>query len=385
MIRCSKSTGDVNASRHLEVVGAGPAGLAAALTTRAGGASVTVYERRPSVGARFHGDFQGIENWTTDEDVVEELARAGLSLETAATGVHEVICLDSTGVSHTLRSPGRPLFYLVKRGAVEDSLDTVLARQALKAGAVIRLATRRDQLSSGGIVAEGPHAADVIAVGHTFTTDMADGCYVSLSDALAPGGYAYLLIQGGFGTVAACLFRDFHEEKMHLERTVAFFRRHAGLRWQQATRFGGSGNVTTESSIHSGSVLYAGESAGLQDALFGFGLRYALLSGHFAANAWLAGSNALYERLWRKRIRRYVCASLLNRRLYQLLGDRGRGFFLRRVVVHTDPRHLLMRIYRPSRCKVMLGTLLGKRRLTQRIAMAECSCTWCRCHAGACP
>jgi len=366
------------ASRHLEVVGAGPAGLAAALTARAGGTSVTLYERYQKVGARFHGDFQGVENWTTEEDALEELARIGLPL--AATAIQEVVCFDSTGVPYPLRSPGRPLFYLVRRGTIEDSLDTILARQALKAGAVIRLATRRTQLPSGGIVAEGPHAADIIAVGYTFTTDMADGCYASLSGALAPGGYAYLLVRQGSGTVATCLFRDFHNEKLYLDGTVEFFARHAGLRWSEAKRFGGSGNVATEAALHSGSRLYAGESAGLQDALFGFGLRYAMLSGHFAASAWLAGSNALYERLWHERLRRFVCAGVFNRRLYQLLGERGRGFLLRHVVAHTDPRRLLGRIYQPTRTKVMLGTLLGTRRLSRRVAMAKCTCTWCRCH-----
>ena len=95
-------------------------------------------EREPSsVGVRFHGDFRGIENWTTDEDVHEKLAPAGLSLETTTTGIHEAICFDSTGVPHAMRSPGQPLFHFLKRGTIADSLNTVLARQALQAGAVI--------------------------------------------------------------------------------------------------------------------------------------------------------------------------------------------------------------------------------------------------------
>lgn len=50
-------------ARALEVVGAGPAGLAAAMTARAAAASVTVYEKHSHTGARFHGDFRGLENW----------------------------------------------------------------------------------------------------------------------------------------------------------------------------------------------------------------------------------------------------------------------------------------------------------------------------------
>lgn len=37
----------------VEIVGAGSAGLSAALAVRASGAAVTVYEKRPGVGARF--------------------------------------------------------------------------------------------------------------------------------------------------------------------------------------------------------------------------------------------------------------------------------------------------------------------------------------------
>jgi flavin-dependent dehydrogenase len=41
---------------------AGPAGLAAALTLARAGVLTVVHEIRHDVGARFHGDFQGIEN-----------------------------------------------------------------------------------------------------------------------------------------------------------------------------------------------------------------------------------------------------------------------------------------------------------------------------------
>ncbi len=62
----------------IEISGAGPAGLAAALTVTAAGQRARVYERRSDVGGRFHGDFQGLENWTTDIDVLEELASLGI-------------------------------------------------------------------------------------------------------------------------------------------------------------------------------------------------------------------------------------------------------------------------------------------------------------------
>ncbi|HFD80676.1 MAG TPA: NAD(P)/FAD-dependent oxidoreductase, partial [Gammaproteobacteria bacterium] len=56
----------------VKISGAGPAGLAAALAVLGAGGRARVYERRSEVGGRFHGDFQGLENWTLEQDVLEE-------------------------------------------------------------------------------------------------------------------------------------------------------------------------------------------------------------------------------------------------------------------------------------------------------------------------
>lgn len=309
-----------------------------------------------------------------------ELGRLGMPLDFEPTPVREIVCFDSRGAPYRLSSAGRPVFYLIKRGTAEDSLDTALVRQALAAGAAFRWSTRVEHLDETGIVAGGPHAADIIAVGNIFATDMADGCYAAVSESLAPDGYAYLLVQGGVGTVAACLSADFHNEKQYLERTIEFFARHAGLRWSQARPFGGSGNVLPQAMLTSGSLLYAGESAGLQDPLFGFGVRFALLSGHFAAQAWLAGSAELYERLWRARLRDYVRAGTANRRLYHLIGESGRQYFLGHIVAGTDPRSILQRVYRPTPIKIALS-LLSRHHRPARPVRPGCDCTWCRCHA----
>jgi flavin-dependent dehydrogenase len=114
---------------------------------------------------------------------------------------------------------------------------------------------------------------------------------------------SYLLVNDGCGTVATCLFRDFHRERHYLERTVEFFREHAGLRWRTARRFGGSGNYGRVQGAAIGARLYVGEAAGFQDALFGFGLRYALISGHLAGRAYARGHPSDFEQAWRGRTR----------------------------------------------------------------------------------
>ena len=48
----------------IRILGAGLSGLAAATILAKNGKKVEVYETRQDSGARFDGDFQGLENWT---------------------------------------------------------------------------------------------------------------------------------------------------------------------------------------------------------------------------------------------------------------------------------------------------------------------------------
>ena len=102
----------VDAGSPLEVVGAGPAGLAAALAIRRADLPVVVHERSTDVGARFHGDFQGLENWTNAGDILEDLAAFGIEPNSKAVPFHEVIYVGPDGREHGFHSR-RPLFYPV--------------------------------------------------------------------------------------------------------------------------------------------------------------------------------------------------------------------------------------------------------------------------------
>ncbi len=66
--------------KEMEIVGAGPSGLVAAMTLQKAGFQVKVYEARKDVGCRFHGDFQGIENWSQEEDILETLDKMGIAI-----------------------------------------------------------------------------------------------------------------------------------------------------------------------------------------------------------------------------------------------------------------------------------------------------------------
>ncbi len=363
----------------IEISGAGPAGMAAALAITSKRKQALVYEKRSDVGKRFHGDFQGLENWTTRQDVIEELALLGIQPTFKHTPVREVVCFDPAGSEKIFRSE-KPLFYLVQRGGDRHSLDHSLKQQAIQAGVDIRFNTRATRLPGGGIVTEGPHRADIIATGYLFDTDMANGMYAVVSDDLAPKGYAYLLIHEGRGTLSTCLFKGFHSERQYLERCVDFFTSATGLRMQNPRRFGGLGNAALPRKVRKNNILYAGEAAGFQDPLFGFGIRWAILSGVAAGKALANGALSQYEQVVKQRLKPYQQVAATNRWFYERLGNRGYHQTLKHVPANSDIRHWMYRAYAPRLWKRLWYQWVASRNTPPLLDFDEnCDCTWCRC------
>ncbi|NIN36519.1 MAG: NAD(P)-binding protein [Gammaproteobacteria bacterium] len=363
------------------IAGAGPAGLAAAITAAKNGRHVTVHERHSDVGYRFHGDFQGLENWTSTEDILEQMSAIGIEPEFEVAPFKELVCYNHMGQEHICQS-SQPIFYLVRRGNAPGTLDSELKEQALAAGVEIIFNSSCRELPEGGIVAQGPHRADVIAIGYVFRTDMADAAFVALSDQLAPQGYAYLLVHKGLGTVASCMFTDFHNERIYLDRTVGFFQKKAGLAIHNERRFGGSGNFSIPPSAHKKNILHVGESAGFQDAFAGFGLRYAILSGHLAAESLLDNSPESYEVAWRKHFLGLMKSSVVNRYLYGMSGNSGYARFIIGIANSKDALVWIRRRYKYKFWKSIIYPFASRRfgkRLRGMCIEPGCNCTWCRC------
>ncbi len=126
---------------RVSIVGAGPSGLAVAIELAKHGIPVTVYEQHREVGCRFDGDFQGFENWTTEQDVLHWLAGLGITLECPYKATSEVTLVDPALERRRMRAD-RPLLYLVKRGSDADSFDRSLRAQAETVGVRIRFGER---------------------------------------------------------------------------------------------------------------------------------------------------------------------------------------------------------------------------------------------------
>jgi len=334
------------------------------------------------VGHRFAGDLQGLENWSTARDVLDVLHDLGVATRFAALPLSAGTGYDAWDRPYPMRSAA-PLFYMVERGPGARSFDSALLAQALALGVEVRFGSRVEQLPGEGILAVGPNAADAIAVGYHFDTDMADGFWIVLDGRLAPAGYAYLLVMNGRGTVKSCMFRGFKDERRYVERTVERFRQLAGLRMRNERFHGGVGNFRVPATAVSGGHPVSGEQAGFQDALAGFGMRYAIESGVLAARS-LAGETP-YEQAWRERLRPSVESSIINRAIYGTLGNRGYRWLLRSQAWSRDARSFLRWLYHPGRLRRALLPWAERRyrsaRRDRSCDHVDCDCVWCRCGA----
>ncbi len=366
-------------SATIQIAGAGPAGLAAAIVLAKAGRQVVVHEAQHQVGNRFGRDFQGLENWSTAEDVLSIFKKLGLETDFTAQPCCNGTVFDPWGTAHTIHSE-LPIFYMIERGPGPGSLDSALLKQACSLGVEVRFDSRLKYLDSEGILAVGPRAADAIAVGYHFDTDMEDGFWAICDNRLAPKGYAYLLVMGGRGTMKSCMFSDFKHEKAFVERSLETFQRLAGLEMKNPVPHGGAGNFRVPISAYSGRHPQVGEQAGFQDTLWGFGIRLAISSGMLAGQSLLTGEN--YDDLWRRELLPQMETSVVNRALYSLVGNRGYRWFLKQMTSSQNIRRSLRRQYQSSWPKRLLKPWANTRYQSQRQDVScnhvDCHCVWCR-------
>ncbi|MEK7636928.1 MAG: NAD(P)/FAD-dependent oxidoreductase [Patescibacteria group bacterium] len=328
--------------RRITIAGSGPAGLSVAINLAKAGFDVHVYERNVEVGQRFHGDLQGLENWSRKVDVLEDLARMNIDVNFECDPFR-TLTITNGDLTHDIKGQ-RPHCYLVKRGAMSGSLDQGLKQQALAAGVQLHL-HQALPIEQTDIVATGPRLGEVFAVdaGIVFKTSLPDMAVGVLHDPGAWKGYGYLLVTKGYGCLCVMLFEQFPEAHHCLQETRRLLEQKYRLNIRDPHDVGGIGSWRNRPQWEDRGRQLVGEASGLQDFLWGFGIRNAITSGWLAAQSIITGQS--YARLADAHFSRRLKAGLVNRWLWHLASRRNYRSVIQILRLIPNPPGLLRSFY----------------------------------------
>lgn len=302
---------------NVRILGAGVAGLVAAISLVRAGFTVEIFEKKSDCGTRFHGDLQGIENWSRSTDALSDLRCLKINTTFRYSSFSRVLQVNRHRIDTiNLSKPG---FYVVRRGLEAGSLDQSLKEQALEAGVIIHF-QQIIPVDEADIVAIGPSSdrVPVIAKGITFRANCEDIAIVYYCNEVAPRGYAYLLAADGRGCLATVLFRSNSQAGSFFQKAHDALLSRFPITLSDVRNFGGFGQFLPQSKFLQGNTLFVGEAAGLQDFLWGFGIRSAIESGALAAHSLSVGSD--YQQVAQRFFKHRQRASIVNRFLWECLG-----------------------------------------------------------------
>lgn len=373
----------MNDEKSVTIVGAGPAGLTAGIVLKKYGYEVNLYEQNSDAGIRFNGDFQGLENWSDEEDTLNIFDRIGIKVNFLCHPYYGDDCHFIGPNKKRFRiKTSRPLFYLIERGMNNSSFDQGLKKQAEDAGVNILWGKKLESTGNNlAIVGTGPKAADAIAKGIVFKTSHKNISIVFADNKIAPKAYAYLLVNNGKATFATCLFEDFKNAQMYLERALQVLNRSIDIDINDPKEFSGFANFFNEPILSKGNkIFYVGENAGLQDALWGFGIKYAMLSGYYAAQSII--NNKDYAELCRESLFPKFRTSLANRFLFSHLYNPGYSYLFKCMAKMNDVIPALRRHHNTSFSKRIVYQIARKwyhtRMIDKQCLHKNCNCVWCR-------
>ena len=331
----------VSGTETVRIAGAGPAGLSCAIALAQAGRPAVVFEVRDGPTASLAGTIELLENWSEEYD-----ARAIFDVLGAAVGTVPVEAAElfDGELRRTRVASRRPFAYLVRRGTGEGSLDAALFARARELGVEIRFGERRD-FSDVDVLATGPSAPDLLAKQVVFATGAEDRVQLLFDPVRTPGGFAWLFVAEGVGTLGCLVARDRRHLDRHFDDVLNRFRRISDFSISGNRTATGRVSCVVPDSSQAGGCRFIGEAAGSRDLLFGLGLRGALADGLLAAES--IAREKSFDALRDELVLPLTRASLAARFRYERMSDAGIGRALARCG-RGDFRERLHRCFRPS-------------------------------------
>lgn len=328
--------------KEINIQGAGISGLACAIILRKNGYNVNVYEKQKTVGTRFNGDWQGIENWSEDIDVLKQIELYGIDISFEYEPLDSLYC--HYGQRKKLLDVRKGV-YFVRRGMESGCLDISLLDQARSIGVNVFF-NHEYHDSYINVNATGPKKYSGFVKGVKFQTNNLDRYHMAFGDNIAKGAYSYLLVKNGHGTIATVYGTKYLKNSdIYLQNTIDLFSDYVDMKELALGRkFGGYGYFEIKKNLRDeNGALLIGEAGGFQDYLWGFGMRYAFQTAYFAARSIM--HNESYEMLIDENITSKMRHSLRNRRVFEFLGKLGYPLLYYIFSKSKCPLALLRRVY----------------------------------------
>jgi len=313
----------------IKILGAGLAGISAAINLVKGGKEVEVHERRDEVGLQMHPNYQGL--LRTHGDPKGYLNGLGLDPEFDYKFLDK--CVLSTRKKDRRITAAEPVMF-VKRGG-EGSLEWGLYQQALDLGVEFKFNQKMAE-KDVDVVAVGHTRCDMAAFGVQYeNADWDDETFVYMyDDRYSPRGWYLYLVPFGDGRIEIinCCSQPYVQQVRRRffnaikERKVL---RDVVKGAKPVHYLGGYGGAKFPGSAVRDGRYYVGEAAGFQDPFRGFGMNYALQSGKLAADAMLHGKD--YDALWKADFEKQIRLDLSRRYAMVLFGDRIAELYFRKV------------------------------------------------------
>ncbi len=279
----------------IRIAGAGLAGLAAALTLAKTGHSVEVYERKSRLLPSSGPHTEAVRNYRP-VDALEELRAFGFDLHPFSV-VRRTIRY-SPHFRNVLHGPAH---YLFLRGRDEITVDQLLFRRASSVGVKFHFGSALNP-QEADIAATGPPARgfNLLGAGYIFSTEGSsldlETAYGLFDNQIAPSGYLVITPGPTFHSIYSVSWKELRFDRLlsMTERAfeIPWIREILGVSKRLGTIHGKAHfkEDPIAESIRNGTLL-AGESGGFQDAVAGFGFRYAVISGSLAARAIAEGQD----------------------------------------------------------------------------------------------
>ena len=324
----------------IHIAGSGIAGMTAAINLSRRGKTVIIHEKQDRIGGSRDGDFEGLENWIFSHTVPKFFSKCSVDFKALpATPIFD-FNVHLRGLDPVRVTSPEPFFYIVSRGTANTSIDNYLANicRTNKVQFKFGKALAREDAD---IYAAGMGQAAAFIRGAAIRTDQPDQVRLLLGNAFAPSGYAYLIINGGCGTIATAYKKD--SGKADPLRTSIDYFRDIGLDFSIEKRFASRGSFSLPRFWQRSRIVVIGEAGGYQDYLFGFGMRMAMYSGLAAANK-VCGEYSRARRIHRElNLKRKI--SFANRILYEQLSPASVCYWVERFHASKAPLNILRRAY----------------------------------------